>query len=149
MRELREDLPDLRMTLEIHEAAVTDTHLIRDLYATLRELDVGLAYDDFGAGQSRLLELADVVPDYLKFDMEFIRSINLAPAERLKVVATLVRMASELGATPLAEGIETEGEAQTCEQLGFVLGQGYYFGRPAAARDYVGLSRNAVAPVGA
>jgi EAL domain-containing protein (putative c-di-GMP-specific phosphodiesterase class I) len=147
LSELRDDLPDLRMTLEIHEAAVTEIRLIRELRAILRELDIGLAYDDFGAGQSRLLELADVVPDILKFDMEFVRGIHLAPAERLKMVATLVRMSSELGATPLAEGIETKGEAKTCEQLGFVLGQGFYFGRPVAARDYAALSTNAVGPV--
>ena len=147
LRELRDDLPELCMTLEIHEAAVTEIKLIRELRAILRELDIGLAYDDFGAGQSRLLELADVVPDILKFDMEFIRGIHLAPAARLKMIATLVRMSSELGATPLAEGIETEGEAKTCEQLGFVLGQGFYFGRPVAARDYAALSTNAVGSV--
>jgi EAL domain-containing protein (putative c-di-GMP-specific phosphodiesterase class I) len=143
LRELREDLPDLRMTLEVHEAAVTEINVIRELRLALRELDIGLAYDDFGAGQSRLIELAEVVPEILKFDMEFIRGIDLAPAERLKVVAALVRMSSELGAMPLAEGIETEGEAKTCAQLGFVLGQGYYFGRPAAARDYALRSTNA------
>ena len=147
LRELREELPNLPMTLEIHEAAVTQCIMIRELRAILRELNIRLAYDDFGAGQSRLLELSDVVPDYLKFDMEFIRGIHLAPSERLKVVATLVQMASELGATPLAEGIETEGEAKTCEQLGFVLGQGFYFGRPTAARDYAVRSQNSVAPV--
>ncbi len=136
LRELREDLPYLRMTLEIHEAAVTEIGVIRALRNTLKDLDIGLAYDDFGAGQSRLLELAEVAPDYLKFDMKFIRGINLAPAERQKLLATLVRAATELNSVPLAEGIETEGEATTCQQLGFKLGQGYYFGRPAAARDY-------------
>lgn len=136
LRELREDLPFLRMTLEIHEAAVTEIGVIRALRNTLKELDIGLAYDDFGAGQSRLLELAEVAPDYVKFDMKFIRGINLAPAERQKLLATLVRAATELNSVPLAEGIETEGEAATCRQLGFKLAQGYYFGRPAAARDY-------------
>ena len=80
----RDDLPDLRMTLEIHEAAVTENKQIRERRAILRELVVSLAHDDFGAGQSRLLELGDVVPDILKFDMEFIRDIHLASAERLK-----------------------------------------------------------------
>lgn len=136
LRELREDLPELRMTLEIHEAAVTETSLVRGLRTILRDLDIELAFDDFGAGQSRLLELSDVVPDVLKFDMEFIRGIDLASAEKHKVVATLVKMAAELGTKPLAEGIETAGEAATCAQLGFQLGQGFYFGRPVAARDY-------------
>ena len=94
-----------------------------------------------------MLELADVVPDVLKFDMEFIRGIDRAPAERLKVVATLVRMAHELGATPLAEGIETESEAQACEQLGFVLGQGFHLGRPVPAKHYAGHSTQVSEPV--
>lgn len=136
LRELREDLPSLRMTLEIHEAAVTEVSAIRSLREVLRDLDIGLAYDDFGAGQSRLLELAEAAPDYLKFDMKLIRNINLAPAERQKLLATLVRAAIELNSVPLAEGVETEGEARTCQQLGFALGQGYYFGRPVGARDY-------------
>ncbi|MGD9634660.1 MAG: FHA domain-containing protein, partial [Pirellulales bacterium] len=55
LRELRSDLPDLQMTLEIHEAAVTEIRLIRELRAMLGELEISLAYDDFGAGQSRLL----------------------------------------------------------------------------------------------
>jgi EAL domain-containing protein (putative c-di-GMP-specific phosphodiesterase class I) len=146
LRELRDDFPDLHMTLEIHEAAVTEINAIRELRAILKDLDIGLAYDDFGAGQSRLFELADVVPDCLKFDMEFIRSIDLAPADRLKVISTLVRMASELGTTPLAEGIETEGEAKACQELGFVLAQGYYFGRPMGAREFAAHSADHVVP---
>lgn len=136
LRELREDLPALRMTLEIHEAAVTEVGVIRELRHTLRDLDIGLAYDDFGAGQSRLLELAEAAPDYLKFDMKLIRGINVAPAERQKLLATLVRASIEVNSVPLAEGVETEGEAVTCQQLGFRLGQGYFFGRPAGVRDY-------------
>jgi EAL domain-containing protein (putative c-di-GMP-specific phosphodiesterase class I) len=148
LRELREELPELRMTLEIHEAAVTEISVIRALRNTLRDLDIGLAYDDFGAGQSRLLELAEVAPDYLKFDMKFIRGINLAPAERQKLLATLVRAATDLNSVPLAEGVETEGEAVTCRQLGFQLGQGYHFGRPAAARDYAARYAPPLIPLG-
>jgi EAL domain-containing protein (putative c-di-GMP-specific phosphodiesterase class I) len=43
-------------------------------------------------------------------------------------------MVRSLKVVSLAEGIETEAEAQTCADLGFELGQGYLFGRPAAAR---------------
>ena len=76
LESLRDDLPDVPMTLEIHEAAVTETALIGELRAILFELDMGLAYDDFGAGQSRMRELASIVPDVLKFDMQFIRGIR-------------------------------------------------------------------------
>jgi EAL domain-containing protein (putative c-di-GMP-specific phosphodiesterase class I) len=47
---------------------------------------------------------------------------------------TLVRMVSDIGAKPLAEGIETAAEAQACQDIGFVLAQGFFFGRPAPIR---------------
>lgn len=69
MQAMREFEPDLPITLEIHEAIVTGPSRIAELRAALRDLNVTLAYDDFGAGQSRLLELFAVRPEYVKFDM--------------------------------------------------------------------------------
>jgi EAL domain-containing protein (putative c-di-GMP-specific phosphodiesterase class I) len=47
------------------------------------------------------------------------------------MLGSLVRMVNELGISALAEGIETEGEAAACADLGFELNQGFYYGRPA------------------
>ena len=96
----------------------------------LSDLEMQLSYDDFGAGQGRLLELGEVPPDVLKFDMQLIRDIDTASATRQDLLASLVRIAIDLGTTPLAEGVETAGEHQTCQQMGFLLGQGYRYGRP-------------------
>jgi EAL domain-containing protein (putative c-di-GMP-specific phosphodiesterase class I) len=90
-----------------------------------------LAYDDFGAGQARLDELARVAPDCVKFDMRLIRDLDQAPAERRIVTERLVALVRELGSVPLAEGVESQAEAEACAQIGFELAQGYYFGRPA------------------
>jgi len=68
LRELRERAPTRPLVLEIHEAIAAQAHSMRDLRATLDDLNIGLAYDDFGAGQARLHELVEVPPDYLKFD---------------------------------------------------------------------------------
>ena len=57
---------------------------------------MGLAYDDFGAGQARLFELAEVPPHYLKFDRRFVNGIDDAPASRQRLVASLVAAAREL-----------------------------------------------------
>lgn len=130
---------EARIILEIHEAAVTDPAKMRELQLQLRSLNIGVAYDDFGAGQTRLSELVEAPPDYLKFDMSMIRSIDRAPNERQRMLASLVKMVRELGITPLAEGIETEAEAITCRQIGFVTAQGFYFGSPAPLRQYVPL----------
>ena len=96
-------------------------------------MKIGLAYDDFGAGQSRLNELVQSPPDYLKFDMSLIHDIDAATLQRQQMVASLVQMVRDLGIISLAEGVETPAEAATCLQMGFELGQGFFFGKPAAA----------------
>jgi FOG: EAL domain len=111
---------------------------MQTLRDTLQELDMGLAYDDFGAGQARLAELADVPPDYLKFDIGLIRNIHLATPDRQRMLASLVRMVRELGTAALAEGVETADEHRVCQELGFELGQGFYYGKPAVAKSFAG-----------
>jgi EAL domain-containing protein (putative c-di-GMP-specific phosphodiesterase class I) len=125
-----------QLVLEIHEAAIADPKQMRELKERLRDLRVELAFDDFGAGQTRLAELTEARPDYLKFDMSLIRGIDQAGPERQKLVHSLVGVTLDLGITPLAEGIETESEAEVCRQLGFALAQGYHFGRPAPASSF-------------
>jgi len=128
---IREVSPDQSITLEIHEAAVTNLASMKHLRSVLSDLNVGLAFDDFGAGQTRLVELIEVRPDYLKFDMGLIRDIHVASSERHEMLATLVQMVNNLGVVSLAEGIECAGEGRTCLQLGFKLGQGFHYGKPA------------------
>ena len=134
LKQLRDKHPLQPMTLEIHEAAVTDAAQMSEIRCALAELKIGLAYDDFGAGQSRLNELAQYPPDYLKFDISLVHDINLAPPPRRQFLASLVQMAHDLNIVALAEGVETEGESETCRQMGFDLGQGFFYGRPASAR---------------
>jgi EAL domain-containing protein (putative c-di-GMP-specific phosphodiesterase class I) len=131
IRAVREISPAQPITLEIHEGGITDPSSLKDLRSVLRDLDIRLAFDDFGAGQARLVELTEVRPDYLKFDMSLIRDIHLAPPERQDMLATLVRMVNNLGIVSLAEGVECADEHATCLQLGFQLGQGFHYGRPA------------------
>ena len=132
LEKLRDSAPNQSLSLEIHEAAVTDLTATAELRRQLNDLDIALAYDDFGAGQARMLDLVEVPPDVLKFDISLIRNINNASPKRHKMVRTLVEMVRDFGISPLAEGIETSAEAETCLHLGFELAQGFYFGRPAA-----------------
>lgn len=135
LRELRELAPEARVVLEIHEAAVTCVKQMRELRAVLDDLNIGLAYDDFGAGQARLVELGDVPPDYLKFDIELVRGIDTASPERQRMLGSLVKIVNELGIGSLAEGVETEAEHEACRQMGFGFAQGYYYGKAALAHD--------------
>ena len=130
LAELQERAPHLVFNLEVHEAAVTDPKSIGGLREALRGMSIGMAYDDFGAGQARLLELGEVPPDYLKFDMKLIRGIDEAPASRVRLLGSLVRAAKDLGVKTVAEGVETHGESKTCIEVGFDLAQGYLYGWP-------------------
>jgi EAL domain-containing protein (putative c-di-GMP-specific phosphodiesterase class I) len=118
-----------RLVLEAHEDAVADPPAMRQLRDRLAPLGVGLAYDDFGAGRSRLNELAEAPPDFLKLDMRLIRGIEQAPA-RQEVVRAMCDLSDRLGTRVIAEGVETEAEAACCRRLGCHLGQGFLFGRP-------------------
>jgi EAL domain-containing protein (putative c-di-GMP-specific phosphodiesterase class I) len=114
----------------VHEGALADLESVDRLRTQLSRSGVGLAYDDFGAGQARLLELAEVPPHYLKFDMSFVRGIDAAPASRQRLLSSLVSVARDLLVYTVAEGVETPQEADVCMRLGFTHAQGFFFGRP-------------------
>ncbi len=120
-----EDAPLL--VLEIHEEAVTNTDVIQRLRGELEELDIKLAYDDFGAGQTRLLQLTDAPPDYLKFDMAFINDLENASPMRIRMIEVLLKISQDSGITTLAEGVDSIAKATICRDLGFDLLQGFYF----------------------
>jgi EAL domain-containing protein (putative c-di-GMP-specific phosphodiesterase class I) len=130
LRELRLLEPHRNLVLEVHEAAVARSGQMMDLKAALTDMNIGLAYDDFGAGQARLVELVEVPPDYLKFDMKLVQNLETASAEHHTMLETLVQMVLELGITPLAEGIEIEADDNICRQMGFTHAQGFYYARP-------------------
>ncbi|MBL8342699.1 MAG: EAL domain-containing protein [Rubrivivax sp.] len=121
----------LDLVIEVHETAVMEVERMRELAAKLADLNVRFAYDDFGAGQARLNELAEVPAHFVKFDFGLVHGINEASGAKQKLVSDLVRMCKELGSMTLAEGVETEAEAEVCRQIGFDLLQGYLTGRPA------------------
>lgn len=130
MLEMRALAPFQRLTLEIHEAALADIDMLIELQELLKQLEIELAFDDFGIGQARIAELAAVNPQYVKFDRTMIAGIDQASADRRKVVGTLVRALTDVKVTPVAEGVETAAEAEMCGDLGFQLAQGFYFGGP-------------------
>jgi len=136
----RQAAPHLQLTLEVHEQAIASIERMRELRHELKDIGIGLAYDDFGAGQARLLELADVPPDYLKFDISFIRGLDTATTARRRLLASLVEVGRDIGTAVLAEGVETAAEATACTELGFSHAQGYFFGRPVPP-DEIGATR--------
>ena len=137
LSELRRDHPDANLVLEIHEAAVTELSSLRALRAGLAELEIAVAFDDFGTGQARLLELTEISPQYLKFDAAWVEDLDLASARRREMVSSLLRLVVDLEITPIAECVESAAEARACQSLGFRLAQGNYLGAPTCAEKIV------------
>lgn len=127
---LRAMVPSARLVVEVHETAITRIADVRDMASQLSAMNVQFAYDDFGAGQARLIELAEVPPHFVKFDMGLIRDLDRANPKKRQLVAQLVRIVHDVGATALAEGVETMAEARACADMHFDLIQGYLTGKP-------------------
>jgi EAL domain-containing protein (putative c-di-GMP-specific phosphodiesterase class I) len=130
LERVRNMAPSNRIVLEINEKAVAETAEMELLRNKLDDLNMGVAFDDFGVGQTRLLELAKAPPDFLKFDISLIRDIHVAPKRLHQMVLTFVNAAKDLGVGTLAEGVECLAESETCKLLGFEYAQGFFYGKP-------------------
>jgi len=139
LQRLRSRHPDMPLVLEIHEQAIADESTLRDLKLALGHLNIDLAYDDFGAGQARLLELLSIPPYAVKFDIALIRDLDKLPHNRRKMIGLLVRVVKQGHALALAEGVSHAGELAVCRQLGFDLIQGFACGRPATLEELAAM----------
>lgn len=132
LTQLRSDFPDLPLVMEVHEESSPNIDELQKLIGEIRRLNIEVAYDDFGAGQARLLELIEAPADYLKFDIAMVRNIHQAPDVKKQMIEALIKQAKTVGTKTLAEGLEHPEEAKTCAELGFDYFQGYLFGKPSA-----------------
>ena len=116
------------LVLELTEhVAIDDYPLVR---AALGKLgDVGLAVDDAGAGYASLRHILELRPTFAKLDISLVRGID-GDDLRQALAAGLQFFASRTGCRLIAEGVESDGEADVLRGLGIELGQGFLFGRP-------------------
>ena len=129
------------ITLEVTETAVaTDWALAVENLSRLRMKGFNLSVDDFGTGYSSLQQLLRLPFSELKVDQSFVRGIAEGSAAYALVESTL-GMAEKLGLSTVAEGIETAAEARALRDLGCNLGQGYAFGKPMPAEEFIGWLR--------
>ena len=133
---LRKSFQDIPMVLEIHEDAVTNVSKMKTFAEQLMTMDIELAYDDFGAGQGRLMEMIEVPVRYVKFDIALIRGLYAAPEAKQKMVAALADMTRSMGIQALAEGVEAREDLMMCKKMHFDLIQGYHFGKPSPLLNY-------------
>ena len=134
---LRKSHPDQHFVIEVHEECFTEPEQLVDFHLRLRDLEIGLAFDDFGAGKSRLQDLMHIRPDYVKFDRALLQDSLLVEEKQQMWVKSLMQSVRDLDIITLAEGVESQGVVQLCQEMGFDLCQGYATGRPARVAEWV------------
>ena len=118
-----------RLEIEITEGVLMKGDSVSDLLLKkIEQLGVRLAMDDFGTGYSSLSYLRHYNFDVLKIDREFIQELEVKEADR-KLVSATIAMAHNLDMVVVAEGVESELQAQILTQLGCDLLQGWFFGK--------------------
>jgi diguanylate cyclase (GGDEF)-like protein len=129
------DLEPKRLVLEI-----TETALMHDMQSALARLNalkalgIRLSVDDFGTGYSSLSYLQQFPVDTVKIDKSFVDDVY-SGSDNATFVAAILRLSEALHLDTLAEGIETEDQANTLKQLGCRLGQGFHYAKPLNAAD--------------
>jgi diguanylate cyclase (GGDEF)-like protein/PAS domain S-box-containing protein len=125
---------------ELIELEITESQLVQDpdhairMMRSLREAGMRIAIDDFGTGYSSLSTLTRFPVGSLKIDRSFVRDV-IDDTNDATIVRTIIEMAHTLGFTVVAEGIETEAQAQYLRRHGCEEGQGFLFARPMAAEE--------------
>jgi EAL domain-containing protein (putative c-di-GMP-specific phosphodiesterase class I)/GGDEF domain-containing protein len=130
------DLPANALAIEITESALMSNRTLAG--ATLEALAAGgvqLAIDDFGTGYSSLAYLQSVPASVVKIDQSFIHGLDTDERKRA-LVATMIKLAHELGQLVVAEGVETAPVAHFLAGAGCDQVQGYLYARPLAPEQF-------------
>ena len=123
----RTGLPPARLELEITESmAVSDPAKVDRVMRPLRALGVKLALDDFGTGHSNLSMLTQLPFDVFKIDRQFVSALD-ADRQAPAIVEMILAMAETLGLKTVAEGVETERQAEFLSRRGCTMAQGFLY----------------------
>ena len=143
-------IADGTLNLEITESVIAADPKMPQIMARIRAAGAGLSIDDFGTGASTLSEFRNLPVDTVKIDKSFLARHGGTDidADGEVVLSGIVAMAHELKRAVVAEGVESEADAQFLSRIGCEFGQGYYFSPAldgAAALDYIARHYNTAA----
>ncbi len=117
---------------ERHE--ISNPLLFEEILTHYREENYSIAVDDFGVGVSGYQMLYRSTPDIIKIDRFFFESICKDVKKKI-LVRSMVQLATQLGVSVIAEGVETETEMLVAKEMGCHLIQGYYVQRPSLVSE--------------
>jgi|GEM_PF-2301959 len=130
-------VPPQRFEFEITEtAAMLDARRGAEVLEELRTLGARVTLDDFGTGYASLAYLRDLPFDAIKLDRSFVRRLGTAASAADEgILAAVVSLGRSLGASVVAEGVETPAQLQALRRVGCDAVQGFYLARPMPAED--------------
>jgi EAL domain-containing protein (putative c-di-GMP-specific phosphodiesterase class I) len=137
----RSSIDTRQIQIEITEGVFMGAHVDKVVRALtlLSRSGVTIALDDFGTGFSSLSHLKDFPVDVIKIDRSFVQ--NLDEPKNTAIVGALLNLGSSLGLIVVAEGVETQEQANILRGHGCTIGQGYLFAHPITAPDFEALLR--------
>ena len=122
------------LQLEITESLAAESPVIQSRLHELKALGVKLALDDFGTGYSSLASLHLWPVDVIKIDRSFVSQVTSSAHHRVLVEATMM-VARSLCMSTVAEGVETEEQADVLTALRCDKVQGYLYARPMGGEE--------------
>jgi len=149
VRQLRH--PDLARTVKrvLHSTGLEGSCLCLDITETLyitvlegntaglddlKRMGVRLSIDDFGMGYSSMSYLKRLPANTLKIDKAFIAGLG-EDAEDTAIVRMVIELAGTLGMSIIAEGVQSEEQAEQLKEMGCDLGQGFFFAQPLSPEE--------------
>lgn len=134
-------IPAEALTVEITESAILESGvgLVDETLAQLRAMGVEIAADDFGTGYNSLPYLKRFLMGSLKIDRTFVEGLGASPHDEA-IVAGIIAIAASLGLDVVAEGVETEDQANRLRALGCRTAQGWLYATalpPEVAAVYI------------
>lgn len=129
------------LDVEITEnSLVNDIEMATSVLAALKQAGISTSLDDFGAGYSSLSYLVRMPIDTLKIDRSFVQGLE-ASENASAVIRGIVGLARSLGMKTIAEGVETQHQANELKDAGCDFIQGYLVSRPLASEAFVEFLR--------
>jgi len=131
------DVPASDIVLEVTESAVMeDPALSATVLTQLRDHGFGISIDDFGIGYSSFAYLKRFPATELKIDQDFVLDITSSPRSA-RLVHSMIDLAHHLELVAVAEGVEDQATLDRLADMGCDLAQGFHFGRPMPAHEFI------------
>ncbi|MEO6519504.1 MAG: EAL domain-containing protein [Pseudoxanthomonas sp.] len=135
-------LPPQQLMVEVTEHSLVADNLSRQVVEKLRNLGIGVAIDDFGTGYSNLSYLTQMPCDALKIDRSFVDAVGTESATS-DVALHILQIARTLDMKVVAEGVETELQADFLHRHGADCGQGWLFAKAMPLDELLQFQRHA------